>query len=93
MNINVGDHVEGSYMGTTFTGTVRLHRQHTINYKVFLTHVDLDSPIHIAAVGRDEDSGLVIHTAWDGSPVPPSAGDWGDTGDFLAPFNPNETEI
>lgn len=81
--INTGSHVEGSYMGTKFTGTVRSHRQHTINYRVFLTFVDLDEPVHIAVIDRTEDSGLLVYTAWDGTTLQPDAGDWGSTGDYL----------
>lgn len=81
--ISVGAHVEGSYMGTLFTGTVRSHRQHTINHRVFLTFIDLDAPVHIAAIDRTEESGLLIHTTYDGLTLPADAGDWGDTGDYL----------
>lgn len=81
--IEVGTHVTGSYMGSTFTGTVRSHRQHTINYRVFITQVELDAPVHIAVIDRTESEGLMIATSWNGTPVPSDAGDWGDTGDYL----------
>lgn len=81
--IEDGARVEGSYMGAKFTGTIRSHRQHTINYKVTMISVDLDAPVWIDAVGRTEESSLLIHTSYDGSPLDPSAGQWGDPGDYV----------
>ena len=82
--IAVGSKVEGSYLGAKFTGTVTSHRAHTINHLVFLTCVDLDAPVEIKMIDRTEDQWLMVSTAWDGSPCPPEAGDWGDTGDYVS---------
>ena len=82
-NITVGAHVEGSYMGSKFTGIVRSYRQHTINYKVTLISVDLDEPLYIAAVDRLEPNGVLMHTSYDGRPLDPSAGDWSSPDDYV----------
>jgi hypothetical protein len=84
--IDTGTRVAGTYLGTPFTGTVRSHRGHTINWQVFMTHVDLDAPIDITAIGRTESDSVLVHTAWDGSALPADAGDWGqDTITVLLP--------
>lgn len=76
--MKAGDRVRGSYMGTQFSGVVRSTRQHTINHLVTLTSVDLDEPIYIAAANRREETGLSVSTSFDGSALPPDAGDWGN---------------
>lgn len=83
MNLTVGAKCTGSYMGSTFHGTIRSYRQHTINPKVTLVSVDLSEPCHIAVIDRTEDTGLMLATSYDGSPCDPSAGSWGDLGDYV----------
>lgn len=43
----VGDKVAGTYFGVPFAGTVTIARLHTINPAIFITHVDLDTPVTV----------------------------------------------
>jgi len=55
----VGDRVTGTYFGVPYTGTVRISRPHTINYRIWITHVDTDEPITV--YGRER-SGFAIES-------------------------------
>src|ERR1035437_853792 len=83
MRLETGAHVTGTYMGSRFTGAIRSHRQHSINYKVTEVFVGLDAPVHIDIIDRTEENTLILHVAFDGSALNGSAGNWGDTNDYL----------
>ena len=51
-NIHPGDHVTGRYMGVPFTGTVTISRGHTINWNLYIIHVELDTPTDILGIVR-----------------------------------------
>lgn len=78
-----GDKVRGTYIHSPFAGTVRSRRGHTINWAVTEFAIDLDEPVYIAIIDRTEERSLLIYASHDGTTLPSSAGDWGDTGDYV----------
>ena len=75
--LDAGTRVRGTYYGNPITGTISSRRGHTINYRVWMTHIELDEPTYLANLGRTETKGVLVHTDYDGSVLPSEAGDWG----------------
>lgn len=50
--IENGATVQGTYLGTPYTGIVREQRQHTMNHRIRMFSVDLDAPVTVFGMER-----------------------------------------